>query len=249
MEPRKLKRYDAPKYPTRHEVTADPSILARRLPPAWRRDELLGAVAAFAAAANSACTPAAAATPAAADGVAVVAPVSKHGEGFASSGCDVVAPPVFLSEEEALKVIKDEAAKRGLTLVKPVMPIAGVKLSLPEGKDQARKMKAFKPDLVEVEHHLAIEFVSGGDEYFYRTPDDPAKKSMAMLVENAAMQQAAEALSARVKATATEKVVFGAFYDPGGNKPDAKKARQESKAQLREQVVDFLDWLKAQGAL
>ncbi|MCZ7584672.1 MAG: hypothetical protein M5R36_15785 [Deltaproteobacteria bacterium] len=48
-------------------------------------------------------------------GSAIVAPVFEHGEGRGSIGCVMVNGPVFLSEEEALAVIKTALEKRGLT--------------------------------------------------------------------------------------------------------------------------------------
>jgi len=46
----------------------------------------------------------------------LVAPIFEHGEGRGSMGCVVVSPPIFLSEEEALQVIKEELAKAGIQL-------------------------------------------------------------------------------------------------------------------------------------
>ncbi|HBO43451.1 MAG TPA: hypothetical protein DD670_05880, partial [Planctomycetaceae bacterium] len=51
--------------------------------------------------------------------VGVVAPVFEHGEGSGSTGCIVMTPPVFLSEEEAMQIIKDELAKHGIALSGP----------------------------------------------------------------------------------------------------------------------------------
>ena len=43
--------------------------------------------------------------------VAIVAPIFQHGEGRGATGCIVMSPPVFLSEEEALLVVREELGK------------------------------------------------------------------------------------------------------------------------------------------
>ena len=49
-------------------------------------------------------------------GMTVVAPIFEHGSGHGYTGCIAVAPPSFLSEEEAMQVIKYELAKHGVKL-------------------------------------------------------------------------------------------------------------------------------------
>ncbi|MCL2774907.1 MAG: hypothetical protein FWD71_16395, partial [Oscillospiraceae bacterium] len=44
-----------------------------------------------------------------------VAPVFAHGNGTGSMGCVMIAPPIFLSEDEALAIIKSASADEGLT--------------------------------------------------------------------------------------------------------------------------------------
>lgn len=48
------------------------------------------------------------------DQSALVAPIFEHGDGRGVTGCIVVVPSVFLSEEEALQIIKDEISKYNL---------------------------------------------------------------------------------------------------------------------------------------
>ncbi|MGC4115669.1 MAG: hypothetical protein QM765_13910 [Myxococcales bacterium] len=276
MEARRLAQLPAPQYPTRSEVTSEPALLEKAMPAAWRRDELFAAVAAFAVAANTACsptspgsaaspaTPPASASPASASpaataspasaaegGKAIVAPVTSHGEGFATTGCDVVAPPVFLSEDEAIKVIKDEAAKRGLMLTAVPKPIVGVGVTRPTNKADdysPREMKPFVPDLADEQHGIALEFVSEHDEFQYRAPEAP-QGLLPSLIYRYQTKTGAQALSERVAAKASQKVFFGALYDPAGATRDTERKKTANRELLRLQVVDFLDWLKAQGAL
>jgi hypothetical protein len=48
----------------------------------------------------------------------VVAPIFEHGEGRGATGCVVVTFPVFLSEEEAMQVIREELAEHGIDLTR-----------------------------------------------------------------------------------------------------------------------------------
>lgn len=54
--------------------------------------------------------------PAQAGAKAVVAPIFEHGEGRGATGCVVVNPPVFLSEQDAMQVIREELPKSGVSL-------------------------------------------------------------------------------------------------------------------------------------
>lgn len=51
----------------------------------------------------------------------IVAPVFQFGEGLGATGCMVVSPPAFLSEEEALMVIKAQLALHGIKLGAPTV--------------------------------------------------------------------------------------------------------------------------------
>jgi len=109
MEPKPVQHYAAPKYPT-------------------RRDLMLGA-AGFLLTDPAGCNDgggAEGAKPPA--GGTVVAPIFKHGEGRGATGCVVTAPPVFLSEEEAMQIIREELAKHGVKLGSP-MTLNDVKIA------------------------------------------------------------------------------------------------------------------------
>jgi hypothetical protein len=47
---------------------------------------------------------------------AKVAPIFEYGAGRAGDGCVVVNPPVFLSEQDAMQVIREELKKSGVVL-------------------------------------------------------------------------------------------------------------------------------------
>jgi hypothetical protein len=58
--------------------------------------------------------------------VAIVAPIFERGEGRGADGCMVMSPPVFLSEEAALQVIREEMAVKGVQLRTNQTTLAGV---------------------------------------------------------------------------------------------------------------------------
>src|SRR5512137_2050774 len=122
MKSKPVSKYAQPKYPTRLEIAARPALLHRHQPPAWRKwPELTGAAGLFLLADTARlsaadASPKGSPNPAQTNAVAIVAPIFQHGEGRGSTGCIVMSPPVFLSEEEALQVIREEMATRGVQL-------------------------------------------------------------------------------------------------------------------------------------
>ncbi len=92
----------------------EPKPVQQDLHPAYptRRDVLAGA-ATFALANLAGCSFAVAELE---SGKIAVAPVFEHGEGRGVTGCNVVTPPVFLSEEEGLQILREELAKHGIQL-------------------------------------------------------------------------------------------------------------------------------------
>lgn len=116
------RRYPAPRYPTKLEIMATPELLARHVPPAWlTHKEIAGALGVLLLANAGGCSdklPAGNGGSGAANDrlskAAIVAPIFEHGEGRGATGCIVVTPPLFLSEHEALVIIKDELGRRGL---------------------------------------------------------------------------------------------------------------------------------------
>ncbi len=105
-----LRRLPPPRYPTWDLVREDPALLAREVPARWQRRSAV--VAALTAAALGTAS-AARQGPSANRPAAVV---FEHGEGKGSYGCVSVAPPAFLSEEEARQVVVSELSAAGVKL-------------------------------------------------------------------------------------------------------------------------------------
>lgn len=192
-KPRRNKRSVSPGYPTRPQLLAMPGRLAEHLPDSWQ--EMIakgGLTVAFLISGLAGCsdsgpspTPApatraagnAATQPTTRAGMlapvaAIVAPIFNHGEGIATTGRVVATPPVFLTEEEARQVIRDELARAGLK-----MPLQQVVVKGLGGKPDnssigvARDRKPHIPtladepyvlvvDLLDPDKHIAVKFVS-----------------------------------------------------------------------------------------
>jgi len=273
MEPSPLRLLAAPKYPTRGEVLATPELLQKASPTSWHRDELLVAVAAAAVLSQSACVREAPGqqrdagqgegqAPRALRAQTKVAPVFEYGQGYAAVGCMAVAPPASLSEEQALKVIRDEASKRDLALERLLSR------DFDPNSAPAASLAGFSgplvPDLVDSERGIALEFVDRLDAVRYSGETRFGSGG------TISMKKGAENISRYVREHGTTGRYFVAFYDPATRVPlnmpvwsatdmsPLRRPRLEeamapyralSEEDLRAQVKDFLDWLQAQGAL
>jgi hypothetical protein len=297
MKSKPVRKYAQPKYPTRLEIAARPALLHRHQPPAWRKwPELTGAAGLFLLA-DTARLEAADGPPngspnrAQAQAVAVVAPIFEHGEGRGATGCIVMAPPVFLSEEEALQVIREEMAAKGVQLSTNQTTLAGITVerflwSVPAAPTGATngtksagptyeiKQEPFKTDAADPERKVFVEFLSerDADRWDRERGKEEGKSSHWSTVSSYDLPKTAAYVAERVKRQATDKLYFGAFYDPlagtldiqervaellaekpspGQAKPAGalEDAKAKSRRLLRLQVQDFIKWLQAQGAI
>lgn len=261
--------YSAPKYPTKEAVTANPQLLSY-IPRRWAKNPyVLTALSLVMAAGLTACgsaqesesdfsfpSPAVSDSPstdsvdnAQSESDTLDIPIFAHGTGRGGYGCESVAPPVFLSEEEAMQVIAEECAAQGID-ISGTKTISGTfpATSLVPGNDTgdtytgSLTLDGYSEDL-----DLGIEFVSSEDILDWEAPS-----GMHATVDDFRLKDTAQRLS-----DATDRVAV--FYDPtASNYEDFTGSNEESyvengKAQsleaLREQVRDFLQWLKAQGVI
>lgn len=225
MKPKPLKHYGQPRYPTRLEVLADPDLLRRHPPPAWQAMPGMAGSIALLLAANT--TVQGADKKATDEGaVAIVAPIFEHGEGRGAIGCVVVAPPVFLSEEEAWQVIDEEMARRGVKLTQRAVPLKRVQI--PERfqtlilenikgewhgerriADVTDSAKPFLVDRENPEKHIAVEFVSQRD--YYSKAGAPSNLST---LQSYDFRETAKNLAEEIRKQGQEKVYLGVLYDP-----------------------------------
>jgi hypothetical protein len=195
-----------------------------------------------------------------------VAPIFEHGDGFASMGCIVVNPPPFLSEEEAMLVIKAELAKRGIDLGRRAefddLALTRPLENLWDRKEDRypRTTELFEADGWHNAKRIAVEFVSVAD----CDKLDP----WTIFHGEYRSKKVASCLNDLVAKDARHACYFGVFYDPmvwpcDINESEAvstaksedrisvearkRLARDKAKTFLRRQVQDFVVWLDKQG--
>lgn len=246
MKPRPVLHHDEPTYPTRREFLA-------------------AAAAAAAAAGISGCS-------GDANVSTVVAPIFVHGDGRGSAGCVVVAPPVFLSEEEALQVIREELAKVGVTLGEG-MPLADVKVEYedPESRiafanddwlGDVPRSTVQPADLSALDRNRRV-----GVSYITTKDYDQYRGGVFSTVTSWNTRDLAQKVADSVREQARRDLYVGVFYDPmeswdfddvASAKPDEEEseswksrfdkveaaAKRRSRDQLRKQVRDFVAWLQ-----
>ncbi len=219
MEPKPVQDYAAPKYPTRRDLMLGAA--------GFVLIDLLGGSDASGA---ENAKPAAERT--------VVAPIFKHGEGRGATGCIVIAPPVFLSEEEAMQIIREElATKHGVKLGDP-MTIADVKITARviqfevEEKDGKRELKErvevveedttpLKLNGVDRQKKIAVRFVSkkaycdlGGPQSCYRRATSSGPTYVLSTVQPYDFHEVAQYVAAQVKKQSKSDLYVGLLYDP-----------------------------------
>lgn len=185
-----------------------------------------------------------------------VAPLFTHGDGRGSFGCVMVAPPVFLSEVDALSVINEAAKEYGLTFSsKDVPEFSNVRLPVtdltPEsidritGQPEAGELVSLKADFADSGHGIAIEFISVED--VKKWSSGPSGST----VEEYDTKGAAEQLSESLEDAFSKRVNYttGVFYDPCEFSKERTQAWELSAADLKAQATDFFNWLRQQGVI
>ena len=199
-------------------------------------------------------------------GALVVAPLFEHGEGRGASGCVVVAPPVFLPEDEAMAVLREELRSAGVQLNTSGLQLDEVVISqrrqnwLPGAssalvEDVPGTARPLSLDAVDERTHVAVEYVSV-DEYF-----NLGGIRSGSSVQGFDIKDLASELVGKMRQSGRHEVCVGVFYDPVGRvdfrnrtgpidwEKERMRAQEESKVALRSQVRDFVGWLRANGHL
>jgi hypothetical protein len=271
MKPKSVRKYASPKYPTRPEVAARPDLLLRHQPPAWRKwPELTGAVGLFLLA-DPARLPAAdgstkdSQASAQSKAVAIVAPVFQHGEGRGATGCIVMAPPVFLSEEEAMQVIREEMVAKGVQPGTNQTTVAGITVErfvwsvppTPPGATNGTKpasptfeikKEPFKADAADPKKKVFVEFLSERDALRWDSERQKEEgKFSVSTVQDYDLPKTAAYVAERVKRQATDKVYFGTFYDPIAGTLDFSKQRAERTTPGRDEVLGAMENAKVES--
>jgi hypothetical protein len=203
-----------------------------------------------------------------------IARIFSHGDGTGAIGCMVSSPPVFISEDEARKIIFTALKEENIefnTINTPVLKFTvypGVNYF--ESKEQQLKDKQgrkveIKMDGYNVKNNLAIEYVSSR---LVNTLDPPDYEASS--VQEINTKKTAERI--REKLIAQNKVNAAVFYDPityydrmayyneeqaaidrlsSDNAPpsSSKDRPPSSRDLLKAQVKDFIDWIKKEGII
>lgn len=263
-----VKSYRTPKYPVKENAAASPELL-KAVPYRWAVNPIMGAVLAFTIASglcscsgNSDNPGNSANTPRSGNGdvLSLQIPVFEHGSGLGSYGCESVAPPVFLSEEEAAQVIREEALLQGVDF-SGSKSIEGKFPSTNLYGDERYKNEfwegALQLDGYDEKLGVGFEFISGSD-----VSDWQKTGNIVSTVSDYDMKGTARRMADNIENTAL-------FYDPAadwsefefdwsGNSAaeyeeyiEQYTAEQKEKMleQLRSQVRDFLSWLAGQGVI
>ena len=203
-----------------------------------------------------------------------IARIFSHGDGSGAIGCMVSSPPVFISEDEARKIIFTALKEENIefnTINTPVLKFTvypGVNYF--ESKEQQLKDKQgrkveIKMDGYNVKNNLAIEYVSARLVNILDPPDYETSS-----VQKINTKKTAEKI--RDKLTAQGKVNAAVFYDPvtyydrytyydeyqealdrvssSNTSPSTSKDRPlSSRDLLKAQVKDFIEWIKKEGII
>jgi len=263
MEIKPLKRYREPGFPTRDILDEHPELL-RRLPNRWGRSAVIGT--ALVAACGIVAARWGTAAGAAGDPVAKVAPVFVHSEGHGAFGCQVVNPPIFLSEDEARKVIQEEMTRltpKGNMLklesdVLVLKPFLLPETSTMGEKDLKNREDKLTLDGWDGERKIGFEYLSQSD---YRAWVKKDKVTVVSSVSRYDMLTTARRLRESLVAAKPEGA-FAVFYDPLVRPADTRDAREHhsdaqnqknaearARKELRQQVRDFVKWLQAEGII
>jgi hypothetical protein len=210
---------------------------------------------------------------------AIVAPIFAHGDGRGAFGCVAVNPPTFLSEEEALQVIREELGQAGIELSQSNAMVPGVavpprtevygqdwvtgKTSARTIEDTSRAPNPLVVDLKDPQRNIAIEFISQND-YFQM-----GGVNWQSTVQGYDFKDVAGYVTGHAR-KASQGGYLGFFYEPLASTPLEEEAndasagasdwqkrweqrhargKAEGKRLLRMQVKDFVDWLKGQGVI
>jgi hypothetical protein len=216
MNARPVTRCKTPRYPTRLEVLADHTLLEKHLPPAWKSCAELAGVVTLLLATNSVTGFSREPKGGVTGKPAVVAPIFAHGEGRGAVGCVVVNPPVFLSEQDAMQVIREQLAKAGVTLSASHVALQDV--VIPQYRQQWSQAdrgpkvvptgdaKVFFLGGLDPKKRVGVEFVSSGN-YF-----DLGGEQSGSTVQDYDLKRIAAGVDKSV--AKAHDLYFGAFYDP-----------------------------------
>ena len=289
MEIKPIKQVKQPNYPTFEYYVEHPELLYRNIPESWLKNKyvaaslgafiLLGSPKSKLVAQtanieivdriNSEEKPQNAAEQQ--DSIKV-APIFVHGDGSGATGCIVMSPPVFISEDDAKKIIFNALRKEGIKfdtkncpeIQFTAPPIANSTYSIYVYEDEdgnvIDKNDKFpdakvnlKMDGYNKEMNFSFQYVSVKDFNEFKSEERGWSS-----VQGYYTKKAAEIIQEKLVADGKTNAVV--FYDPitrinidfdknNDWKKMRKDAKEEAEKLLLAQVEDFIKWLRAEGII
>lgn len=272
-----VKKYKTPKYPDKGDVANNPELL-KQLPDRWKKNLYVGtALSSLLVFTLTSCGKSKTSGTNLTEKEAGVAPVFDYGNVRGSFGCMSIAPPSFLSEEEAFQVIQEEGKKYGINFEQDGLEIENVDIpetkyflkpenekegSSPFGEKggaiDSSKTGNLKLDGYDDMKKIGFEFVSKEDYDSWHV-----EEGLRSSVDDFDFLSAAKVLREGL-ANKNGDTSIGVFYNPMERLPKEElklnsenrdwnamevKVKQMAEDNLRKQVKDFLEWLKAQGIM
>ena len=248
-----------PKYPDKYSVALD-KILLNNTPARWN-NPLAKSITGTALSFTIMATLAGCATNSTGVSTEKVAPLFEHGEGIGTIACVAVAILHFLSEADALQIITDELAKKGISTVKSEKVVENLKLPI---VDSDGTLFADKPEPMELTGsvtldlelegtNFAVEYLSEGDYYGFSKWDNHGVLDNTS-VESYQFKKVARGLLDSFEALESTDTTYAVFYDPVQREMrwptlEWSGEKTDSNELLRAQVHDFIQWLAAQGVI
>lgn len=254
MKLRKANNYKAPNYPTKKDFLLKPNTLKNYLPRKWSNNKLIiGAFAIFTlinkVEANSESKDSHISInreeskfnkelnnlkkEKTNNRLQLVAPLFIHGDGRGATGCVVINPPTFLSEEEARLIIEEELMNENIIFDKKNYKIDEAvflnKSSYREDEPDTVKLDGFSS-----KYNLGYEFISSKDYFKFGGEWDGSS------VQSYDVVRAAENLREKMKVNGKINSVI--FYDPMERDEDEKNDRKGYQEKLRYQKYNFEEY-------
>ena len=250
-----LSSYRPPQYPMKEQVLAHPEML-EPVPARWKGiPALCAALALTVSAGLCGC--------AQSDRARFFA----RGDGEVIGAGDwagMIQVPAFLSEQEAARIVREEAQAWGLHLegegemvITGDFPLPAVAYTADYGDTRKTWQGQLQLDGYDEKKKVAFEYVSKEDidQWAQQAVDGNARVEMYRFYQTA--YRLTESMQAQLRDSGA---YMGVFYDPGTTRIaqnddtwDEKAYQQAQKEykieQLRLQVRDFLDWLAAEGII
>ena len=166
-----------------------------------------------------------------------VAPIFQHGDGtskainYGAIACMSVHPPVVYSEHQAELIINDEAKRSGIDFSNRKMQLKNVEVprepSKDDKSDQKPELFAVRFDGADEQRHIYYEYVSDTDLKNWEVKGG-TKETAERLQKNLEKKHSPG--------------TYAVFYGPND-------VAGQDEDNLRQQVRDFIVWLKAQGVI